>query len=137
MLLGLLFDPEDGGDILPKYRLNFNELHRVIAQQMELFIATAPRTSNSTYLRPSSLFITSFPFFFFYSFVSCWKLRICSKYNTFLCLIINPPCYIGTQNKEEVLVRTNRLLRGTTDDCSWEANKIQLAIVLTVDQYLH
>jgi hypothetical protein len=37
-LLGLFFDPEDGGDVPKKRRLTFNGLHSVIAQKIELFI---------------------------------------------------------------------------------------------------
>jgi hypothetical protein len=37
-LLGLFFDPEDGGDMfLPKRRLIFNGLHGVISQKIVLF----------------------------------------------------------------------------------------------------
>jgi hypothetical protein len=45
-LLGLLLDPEDGEDILPKYLVTFTELHAVIFQKIERFVATALRTSN-------------------------------------------------------------------------------------------
>jgi hypothetical protein len=47
-LLGLFFDPEDGGDMFPKRRLTFNGLHGVISQKIVLFITTAVRTSNPT-----------------------------------------------------------------------------------------
>jgi hypothetical protein len=47
-LLGLYFDPEDGGDVPPKSPLAFNGLHSVISQKIELFIITAVGTSNST-----------------------------------------------------------------------------------------
>jgi hypothetical protein len=33
ILLGLFFDLEDGGDISPKRRLTFNELHSVMSQK--------------------------------------------------------------------------------------------------------
>jgi hypothetical protein len=37
-LLGLYFDPEDGGrHVSPNRRLTFNRLHGVLAQKMELF----------------------------------------------------------------------------------------------------
>jgi hypothetical protein len=47
-LLGLFFDPEDGGDVTPKRRLTLNGLHDVIPQKIVLFITTAVRTSNPT-----------------------------------------------------------------------------------------
>jgi hypothetical protein len=48
-LLGLFFDPEDGGDIfLRNIGLTFNGLHGVISPKIELFITTAVRTSNPT-----------------------------------------------------------------------------------------
>jgi hypothetical protein len=44
-LLGLFFDPEDGGrHVPPKYRLTFKGLHNVISHKIELFITTAVRT---------------------------------------------------------------------------------------------
>jgi hypothetical protein len=36
-LLGLFFDPEDGGDVPPKRRLTFNGLYGVISQKIGLF----------------------------------------------------------------------------------------------------
>jgi hypothetical protein len=33
-LIGLFFDPEDGGDVLPKCQLTFNGLHGVISQKI-------------------------------------------------------------------------------------------------------
>jgi hypothetical protein len=45
-LLSLFFDPEDGGDVPLKLRLNFTGLHGVISQAIVLFITTAVRTSN-------------------------------------------------------------------------------------------
>jgi hypothetical protein len=36
-LLGLFFDPEDGGDVPPKCGLTFNGLYRVISQTTERF----------------------------------------------------------------------------------------------------
>jgi hypothetical protein len=45
-LLGLFFDPEDGGDMFLQNVLTFNGLHGVIFQKIELFINTAVRTSN-------------------------------------------------------------------------------------------
>jgi hypothetical protein len=48
-LLGLFFDPEDGGDMfLKKRRLTLNGLQGVISQKMVLFITAAVRTSNPT-----------------------------------------------------------------------------------------
>jgi hypothetical protein len=47
-LLGLFFDPEDGGDVPPKRRLTFNRLHGIISQKTVFFITTAVRTSNPT-----------------------------------------------------------------------------------------
>jgi hypothetical protein len=47
-LLGLIFNPEDGGRYIPpKRELAFNGVHGVISQKMELFKSTAVRTSNS------------------------------------------------------------------------------------------
>jgi hypothetical protein len=40
-LLGLFFDPEDGGDML--YLLTFNGPHGVISQEIELFITPCSR----------------------------------------------------------------------------------------------
>jgi hypothetical protein len=35
-LLGLFFDPEDGGDtFFPRHRLTFNGLHGVVSQRIE------------------------------------------------------------------------------------------------------
>jgi hypothetical protein len=49
-LLGLFFNPEDGGDIFfPKQRLAFNGLHSVISQKTELFIITAVRASHPAF----------------------------------------------------------------------------------------
>jgi hypothetical protein len=46
-MVGLLFGPEDVGDIFPpKRRLPFTGLHGVISQKAGLFIVTAVRTSN-------------------------------------------------------------------------------------------
>jgi hypothetical protein len=39
----------------PKRRLAFNKLHGVMSQKVELFIATAVRTSNPTNYKPSYL----------------------------------------------------------------------------------
>jgi hypothetical protein len=50
-LLSLFFDPEDGGDVLPKRRSTFNGRHGVLSQKMVLFITTAVRTSNPTKLQ--------------------------------------------------------------------------------------
>jgi hypothetical protein len=49
-LLGIFFDPEDGGDVPPKRRLTFNGLHGVISQKIVLFIATAAKASKPTKL---------------------------------------------------------------------------------------
>jgi hypothetical protein len=46
--LGLLFDPEDGGDVF--LRNVDNELHDVINKKIGLAITTAVRTSNPTEL---------------------------------------------------------------------------------------
>jgi hypothetical protein len=45
-LLGLFFDPEDGGDMFLPNVGCFNGLHGVISQKIVLFITTAVRTSN-------------------------------------------------------------------------------------------
>jgi hypothetical protein len=47
-MLVLFFNPEDGGDVPPKRRLPFNELHGVISQEIIFFIITAVRTLNPT-----------------------------------------------------------------------------------------
>jgi hypothetical protein len=47
-LLGLFFDPEDGGYVTPKRRLALNNLYGVISQKLVLFMTTALRTSNPT-----------------------------------------------------------------------------------------
>jgi hypothetical protein len=48
-LLGLFFDPGDGGDMfLQKRRFTFNGLHGVISPKIKLFKTTAARTSNPT-----------------------------------------------------------------------------------------
>jgi hypothetical protein len=48
-LLGLFFDPEEGGDMfLPKRLLTFSGLHGVISHEIARFITTAVRTSNPT-----------------------------------------------------------------------------------------
>jgi hypothetical protein len=46
-LLGLILDPEDGGDVPPKRRLTFNGMHGVLSQK----ITTAVRASNPTILK--------------------------------------------------------------------------------------
>jgi hypothetical protein len=38
-LLGLFFDPEDGGDVSPKQQLTYNALHDVISQKTEVLIS--------------------------------------------------------------------------------------------------
>jgi hypothetical protein len=43
-LFGLLFDPEDGGNITAKHPLTFIELHGVIFHKKELFITVAEKT---------------------------------------------------------------------------------------------
>jgi hypothetical protein len=47
--------------------------------------------------------------------------------------MINPPCCIGTQNKQEILERSTRVLHDKKNDCGSEANKIPMTIVLTVE----
>jgi hypothetical protein len=44
--LGLLFDPEDGGDVPPKLRLTFNGLHGVVSQKIVLFTCTGVDVSE-------------------------------------------------------------------------------------------
>jgi hypothetical protein len=53
-LLGLIFGPEDGGDMLLTNvgRLSTDYTHGVISQKIELFMSTAVRTSS-----PESLFL--------------------------------------------------------------------------------
>jgi hypothetical protein len=41
LLIGLLFDPEDGGDISP---LTFSRIHGVLLQKIDLFVTTVLRT---------------------------------------------------------------------------------------------
>jgi hypothetical protein len=49
VLLGLFFNPEDGGDMIPQnVYLTFNGLHGIVSQKTGLFITTAVRTSNPT-----------------------------------------------------------------------------------------
>jgi hypothetical protein len=52
MLLGLIFDPEDGGDISPKRWSTFNELHGVIFQKIELLspISVSHSTINNDFI---------------------------------------------------------------------------------------
>jgi hypothetical protein len=50
LLLGLLFNPEDGGDIFPKRRLNMNGLQGVVSQKTEHHITTAVITLYLTSL---------------------------------------------------------------------------------------
>jgi hypothetical protein len=47
-LLALFFGPKNGGYVAPKRRLALTGLHGVISQKIELFIATAAKTSNPT-----------------------------------------------------------------------------------------
>jgi ferredoxin-thioredoxin reductase catalytic subunit len=42
MLLGLFFDPQNGGYVSPKRRFIFNGLHGVISQKKELFEVICP-----------------------------------------------------------------------------------------------
>jgi hypothetical protein len=44
----LLFNPDDGGDILPKRPLTFDGLYGVVSNKMELFVTTAVATSDPT-----------------------------------------------------------------------------------------
>jgi hypothetical protein len=46
-LLGLFFDPEDGGDVPPKRPLTFNGLCGIIYQKAEHSITTSVRNSNT------------------------------------------------------------------------------------------
>jgi hypothetical protein len=48
LVSGLLFDPEDVGDVPPKRRPNFVGLNDAISQNIEIFIASVLRTSNPT-----------------------------------------------------------------------------------------
>jgi hypothetical protein len=46
-LLGLFFDPEDGGNMfLQNFRFTFNGLHAAISQKIGFFLTTALRTSD-------------------------------------------------------------------------------------------
>jgi hypothetical protein len=54
-LLGLFFDPEDGGDVSPKRKLTFNGLHGVISQKIELFRKFLAFQSHLLLLVPSLL----------------------------------------------------------------------------------
>jgi hypothetical protein len=48
-LLGLFFEPEEDRDVFLKdVRYNFNRLHGVISQKVQLFITTAVRNTNPT-----------------------------------------------------------------------------------------
>jgi hypothetical protein len=47
----IFFDPEDGGDVPPKRRLQLNRLHGVSSQKMILFITAAVKTSKLTNLK--------------------------------------------------------------------------------------
>jgi hypothetical protein len=48
LLLGLPFDPENGGNVLLRNPELFSELHPVTNQNIVLFIVTAAKTSNPT-----------------------------------------------------------------------------------------
>jgi hypothetical protein len=51
-LLDYFFDPEDGGDMfLRNVGLQLNGLHGVTSQKMILFITTAVKISNPTFIR--------------------------------------------------------------------------------------
>jgi hypothetical protein len=45
-LLGLLFDPEDGGDVPPKRQLTSNGIHCVMSRKIERFMTTPVRALN-------------------------------------------------------------------------------------------
>jgi hypothetical protein len=47
-LLGLFFDPEDGGDVPLKRRLTFNGLHGVISQMMAMALFVRVCSQNIT-----------------------------------------------------------------------------------------
>jgi hypothetical protein len=49
-LLGLFFEPKDGGHVPPKRHLTFNGLHGVISQMIEHFITTAVYDVGGTML---------------------------------------------------------------------------------------
>jgi hypothetical protein len=50
-LLSVFFDLKDGGDMFPPKRLlTFNGLREVLSQKTELFITTAVRTSDLTFV---------------------------------------------------------------------------------------
>jgi hypothetical protein len=53
-LLGLFFDPEDGGGHVPlKHQSIFIALHGVISEMTELFKTTTVSTSNPIYINDS------------------------------------------------------------------------------------
>jgi hypothetical protein len=45
----IVFNPEDGGNMILVYVDSFNKLYGFISQKLELFITTVVRTSNPAY----------------------------------------------------------------------------------------
>jgi hypothetical protein len=48
ILLGLFFDPEDGGNVHLNHQLTFNAIHGFISQKTALLITSAVKTLNPT-----------------------------------------------------------------------------------------
>jgi hypothetical protein len=44
--IGLFFDSDGGGDVLPKRPMDFSGMHCIISKKVELLVVTAERTSK-------------------------------------------------------------------------------------------